>query len=68
MGLSHECSVAKESRAMDDNLVSKKNAMTIVGPFWRQKPNIATTYQDWQWCNLWLNDTGELVAIEWLGW
>jgi hypothetical protein len=40
--------------------------VTIVGPFWRQRPNAATTFVTWARCNLWIDDRGNVVVIEWL--
>jgi hypothetical protein len=39
--------------------------MHIIGPFWRQKPTVTTTYATYAWCRLWLNEAGYVIAIEW---
>lgn len=39
--------------------------MTVAGPFWRQRATTSTTYQEWAWCYLWLNESGQVIAIDW---
>jgi hypothetical protein len=39
--------------------------MTRVGPFWRCRPNAATTIQDWGWCYYWMTEAGRVYIIEW---
>lgn len=41
--------------------------MTIIGPFWRERPTTSTTAREYGWCMLWLDRQGRIAAIEWLG-
>lgn len=50
----------------DASTTGQPKAMSIVGPFIRPRPSASTTIVRWQYCYLWLNDFGHLVAIEWI--
>lgn len=38
-----------------------------VGPFWRKVPSTATTCMtEWRQCFMWLDQHGDVYAIEWI--
>jgi len=39
--------------------------MKCVGPFYRQMPTTAASYQTWGWCWLYLDNQGHVIAVEW---
>jgi hypothetical protein len=42
------------------------NIIGSIGPFLRPRPSAATAIVNWQWCYLWLNTAGHVVAIDWI--
>jgi hypothetical protein len=39
--------------------------MKFIGTFWRQKPTTSANHVEWAWCNIWVDDRGEVAFIEW---